>query len=54
MKRAVSIFAVMVMTMGLFSCDKNSANNDDLYETLDTSANDNDNASSSGGSGGDY
>ncbi|MGI9550634.1 MAG: hypothetical protein ACR2MT_05500 [Aurantibacter sp.] len=52
MKKAVSIFAVLVMTMGLFSCDKTSANNDDLYETVDTSANDDNSAGSSGGSGG--
>lgn len=52
MKRAVSIFAVMVMAMGMFSCDKTSASGDDLYETVDTSANDDNSAGSSGGSGG--
>jgi hypothetical protein len=52
MKRAVSIFAVLVMTIGLFSCDKTSASNDDLYENIDTSSNDDNQAGSSGGSGG--
>lgn len=51
MKRAVSIFAVALMTIGMVSCDKNSASNDDVYE-LNTSANDNNQSSSSGGSGG--
>lgn len=49
MKRVFSILAVAVMTMGLFSCDKASADNDDIY--VETSANDDNNASSSGGSG---
>lgn len=49
MKKVLSILAVVVMTMGLFSCDKTSADNDDVY--IETSANDNDSHSSSGGSG---
>lgn len=32
MKKAVSIFAVMIMTMGLFSCEADSAGDDNLYE----------------------
>ena len=51
MKRVLSIFAVALMTMGMFSCDKTSADNDDIY--VETSANDENSASSSGGSGGD-
>ena len=50
MKKVVSIFAVVVMAMGMFSCDKNSASGDDVY--LETSANDNNGAGNSGGSGG--
>lgn len=50
MKKALSIFAVVVMAMGMFSCDKTSADNDDIY--VETSSNDNDSHSSSGGSGG--
>lgn len=52
MKRAVSIFAVVLMTIGMVSCDKNSASNDDVYEAINTSANDQNSSSSSGGSGG--
>jgi len=50
MKRVLSILAVVVMTMGMFSCDKTSADNDDIY--VETSANDNNGTSSTGGSGG--
>lgn len=50
MKKAASIFAVVVMTMGMFSCDKTSADNDDVY--VETSANDENQSSNSGGSGG--
>jgi len=49
MKKVLSVFAVVVMAMGMFSCDKNSADNDPYVEI---SANDNDGSSSSGGSGG--
>jgi len=49
MKKVLSIFAVALMTIGMVSCDKTSADNDDVY--VETSANDNDSASSSGGSG---
>jgi len=51
MKKVLSIFAVALMTMGMVSCD-NNANNDDVYE-VNTSANDQNNNSTSGGSGGD-
>ncbi len=37
MKKAVSIFAVLVMSFGLFSCEEDSSAEDTqaLYETLD-------------------
>lgn len=52
MKKVVGIFAVALMTLGMVSCDKNSAGSDDLYQTVDTSANDNNGSNNSGGSGG--
>jgi len=51
MKKVLSILAVVLMTIGMVSCDKSSASNDDVYE-VNTSANDQDNNSDSGGSGG--
>jgi len=50
MKKVISIFAVVVMAMGMFSCDKNSANGDDPY--VEISANDKNGSQSTGGSGG--
>lgn len=50
MKKVLSILAVATMTLGMFSCDKNSANGDDVY--LETAANDDNSSGHSGGSGG--
>ncbi|WP_339709947.1 hypothetical protein [uncultured Kriegella sp.] len=40
MKKVVSIFAVLVMSFGLFSCeeDSNAEDTQALYETLDVKA----------------
>lgn len=51
MKKVLSILAVVLMTIGMVSCDKNSASNDDVYE-VNTSANDENHQHNSGGSGG--
>ncbi len=51
MKKVVCILAVGLMTLSLFSCDKNSANNDDIYENIDVSANDSNNSNDSGSGG---
>ncbi|MEK6154288.1 hypothetical protein WIW50_13540 [Flavobacteriaceae bacterium 3-367] len=44
MKKTVSILAVLVMSIGLFSCeaDNNLEETQSLYENLDTDATDND------------
>ncbi|MRH99788.1 hypothetical protein GH721_04505 [Kriegella sp. EG-1] len=52
MKKVASIVAVVVMTMGMFSCDNDSAEND-VYENITASANDDNGHGSSGGSGGE-
>lgn len=39
MKKAVSIFAVVVMSLGMFSCTNDSSNDDSaLYDVQDTTA----------------
>ena len=53
MKKVVCILAVGLMTLSLFSCDKNSANNDDIYENVDISASDSNKSNSQNGSGGE-
>ncbi|MBM1107452.1 hypothetical protein JQC67_14960 [Aurantibacter crassamenti] len=52
MKKVASIIAVVVMTMGMFSCDNDTADNDDVYHQINA-GNDDDAASGSGGSGGE-
>lgn len=52
MKKVASILAVVLFTMGMVSCDNDSASNDELYDTLEVTANDDNGANSSGGSGG--
>ncbi|MEO9892945.1 hypothetical protein [Aurantibacter sp.] len=53
MKKVASIIAVVVMTMGMFSCDNDTAENDDIYNSINAAENDDNGHSSSGGSGGE-
>ena len=54
MKKAVSIFAVVVMALGMFSCQpENSVEETQaLYDIQDVDANDDDQSQHSSGSGG--
>lgn len=54
MKKVVSIFAVVVMAFGMFSCQPESSVEETqaLYDMQDVDANDQDQTHSSGGSGG--
>ena len=54
MKKVASILAVVVMAIGMFSCQPESSVEETqaLYDIQDTNANDNDSTTSSGGSGG--
>jgi pectate lyase len=52
MKKVASILAVVVFAVGMVSCTNDNANNDELYDSLEVMANDDDNKGSTGGSGG--
>lgn len=52
MKKVASILAVVVFAFGMVSCTNDSANNDDLYDTLEVTATDDDAREETGGSGG--
>lgn len=54
MKKVASIFAVVVMAVGMFSCQPESSVEETqaLYDIQDTSANDEDETGGSSGSGG--
>ena len=53
MKKVVSILAVVIFAVGMVSCTNDNASNDELYDSLEVMANDdNDKDGHSGGSGG--
>ncbi len=54
MKKAVSIFAVVLMAFGMFSCQPESSVEETqaLYDVQDVDASDNDQTQTSNGSGG--
>lgn len=52
MKKVASILAVVVMVMGMVSCENDAASNDELYDSLEVMANDDNGSQNSGGSGG--
>lgn len=54
MKKVLSIFAVVLMTMSMFSCQPESSVEETqaLYDVQDINASDEDQTSNSGGSGG--
>jgi len=53
MKKVASILAVVVFAVGMVSCTDDSARNDELYDTLEVTATDDDEkVKNDGGSGG--
>jgi len=44
MKKVVSIVAVVVFALGMVSCTNDSASNDELYDTLEVTASDDEEA----------
>ncbi len=54
MKKVASILAVVLMAMGMVSCENDAASNDELYDSLEIMANDENGTEHSQGSGGNY